>query len=262
MYAWRGWLGPTGTVLVKAPRARRAFKRRLASIAEETFRDPRSRIDSPRRRAAGSCSVRVIYSCLPNPLFGPPARERERTPARVAGLGRGHRAGGVTPVEQATSPAVKTSSPRLPPRDAERAVGGIRAWGENPGRRASSPTTVLPFRVLAHPNLAKSARTLPRDHRRTRCPPPPAATDHARIAPMRAAKQGLRAVGARWSRALASRRASRSTGRWRRRAAFPHMHARRCVSAVGRPPADAGVDKHSRRTGCQPMPHCARACRL
>ena len=183
MYAWRGWLGPTGTVLVQAPRARRAFKRRLASIAEETFRDPRSRIDSPRRRAAGSCSVRVIYSCLPNPLFGPPARERERTPARVAGLGRGHRAGGVTPVEQATSPAVKTSSPRLPPRDAERAVGGIRAWGENPGRRASSPTTVLPLACLNTRTSKKSVRALPRNHRRTRCAPPPTPNDHRYIGP-------------------------------------------------------------------------------
>src|SRR5580704_982803 len=61
---------------------------------------------------------------------------------------------------------------------------------------------------------------------------------------------------------LTSRRASRSTERWHRRAAFPHMHPRRPVSAVALPPADAGGDKRSRRTGCRPRPHCARACRL
>jgi hypothetical protein len=144
--AWRGSPGPTGTVGPDTARSP-AFNRRLASIAE-TFRDPRSRANSSRRRAAGSCFARVISSRLPNPLFGPTRKERERTPARLARLGRGHRAGGVTPVEQATGPAVKTSSPCLPPRDAERAVGGIRAWGENPGRRASSLTTVLPFGCL------------------------------------------------------------------------------------------------------------------
>ena len=129
---------------VGAPLARRAFN--VAGIDRRgDLRDPRSRANSSRRRAAGSCSVRVISSRLPNPLFGATRKERERNPARLARLGRGHRAGGVTPVEQATGPAVKTSSPCLPPRDAERAVGGIRAWGENPGRRASSLTTVLPF---------------------------------------------------------------------------------------------------------------------
>ena len=56
---------------------------------------------------------------------------------RLTGLGTGPLACGVTRIDQDTGPAVKTSSPRLPPRDALCAVGGIRVWGENPGRRAS-----------------------------------------------------------------------------------------------------------------------------
>ena len=42
-----------------------------------------------------------------------------------------------------TGPAGKTRSPRLPPRDAGRAVGGFRAWAERSGRRANSLPTVL-----------------------------------------------------------------------------------------------------------------------
>jgi hypothetical protein len=66
------------------------------------------------------------------------------------------------PVEAGTGPAVKTSSPRLPPRDAKHAVGGNRAWGENRGRRASSPPTVLRFEAFAYADLKNSARTAPR----------------------------------------------------------------------------------------------------
>ncbi len=47
-----------------------------------------------------------------------------------------------------TSPAVKTSTPCLPPRGADRAVGGIRAWAENSGHRTSHLPTVLRSRRL------------------------------------------------------------------------------------------------------------------
>ncbi len=120
--------------------------------------EPTRRADAPPDHVpSASSSTR-----LPIPLLRPRARKRARTPRVQPDRGRGHQAGGITPVEQHAGPAVKTSSPRLPPRDAERAVGGIRAWGENPGRRASLPTTVLLFGPVACPALKKSARVSPR----------------------------------------------------------------------------------------------------
>ena len=47
-----------------------------------------------------------------------------------------------------TSPAVKTSSPCLPPRGADRAVGGIRAGVENSGRRASATNDTTPIPTI------------------------------------------------------------------------------------------------------------------
>jgi hypothetical protein len=88
-------------------------------------------------------------SSLPVPLFGP--RGRKRIPRAVTRLRRVHRAGGATPLEVRTSPAVKTSSRRLSPRGARSAVGGIRAWAENPGRRASSCKTLLRLQALCEP---------------------------------------------------------------------------------------------------------------
>jgi hypothetical protein len=125
-----------------------------------------------------------MSSRLPNPLPGPRARKRAITPARSARLGRGHRAGGVTPEEQAADPAVKTSSPGLAPRDAERAVGSIRGWGENPGRRASSLTTVLPFGACV-PESQKSPR---RPSPRPSADSLPAAADPHRPRPHRPIK--------------------------------------------------------------------------
>jgi hypothetical protein len=54
-----GWgsLGPCGPALVRVPSAGRMFRRRRASIAAESRRDPRSRVSSPRLRAAELCSV-------------------------------------------------------------------------------------------------------------------------------------------------------------------------------------------------------------
>jgi hypothetical protein len=61
------------------------------------------------------------------------------------------------PERNALAPQSKTSSPRLAPRDARCVVGGIRAWGENPGRRASSSATVLPFRAFTPADIKKTA---------------------------------------------------------------------------------------------------------
>ena len=68
-----------------------------------------------------------------------------------------------------TSPAVKTSSPCLPPRGADRAVGGIRAGVENSGRRASATNDSTPIptirpksqQFVVTPTLRRRARPVP-----------------------------------------------------------------------------------------------------
>ena len=147
-----GSLGPTASALVRVPRAGRVFRRRWASIANETRRDPRSRSNAPRRRTARICSVRVIVlEAFPSVCWIGAQGRRARTPARLARLGRFHRAGGITPVKHDAGPAVKTGNPSLSPRGARSAVGGIRAWAGNPGSRASSSSTVLLVRASMCP---------------------------------------------------------------------------------------------------------------
>ena len=139
-----GSLGSTASALVGVPRAGRVFRRRWASIANENRRDPRSRSNAPRRRTTRICSVRVIVvEAFPSVCWIGAQGRRARTPARLARLGRVHRAGGITPVKRGAGPAVKTGNPSLSPRGARSAVGGIRAWAGNPGSRASSSSTVL-----------------------------------------------------------------------------------------------------------------------
>jgi len=132
---------------------RRPQKKPAATRAHE----PTRRGDGPPDRVVrASCRHAFLSLCSDR------ARGRGTTPARSIELGRGHRDGRATPIEQNTGPAVKTSSPCLPPRDALCAVGGIRAWGENPGRRASSPTTVHPFGAFAGAHLKKFGTASPR----------------------------------------------------------------------------------------------------
>ena len=97
----------------------------------------------------GRVSCASWSSGLPVPLLSPRGRNESRTPARSIRSGRGHRAGGVN-ARRSTSPAPQSKpvTPRLAPRGARRAVGGIRAWAEDPGRRASLPTTLLLLRAL------------------------------------------------------------------------------------------------------------------
>jgi hypothetical protein len=170
---WSGYRAP-------AARSSVAGRRSPRKPAASRDREPTRRADAlPNLVVSASSSPRLPIPLLPIPLLEPRARKRARTPARSTGLGRGHRAGGVTPVEQDTGPAVKTSGPRLPPRDAKRAVGGIRAWGENPGRRASSLTTVLPFGTFACADVKSCLRGPLRGHRRTPRPPRRARTPTA-----------------------------------------------------------------------------------
>ena len=125
--------------MVRVLAARRAFRRRRASTACEIRRDPRSRSSSPRLRAAQLLSGRVMLLGLPSLCsvhaegrgLEPPSAQRNRA-ATSGPVGRA-RAG------RHADPAVKTGNPRLPPRGAGYcAVGGIRAWAGNPGRRPAS----------------------------------------------------------------------------------------------------------------------------
>ena len=145
---WSGYRAPAARSSVAGHRS----PRKPAATRDH---EPTRRADAPPDRVLSASSS----SRLPIPLSGTARKEEGENPARSTRLGRGHRAGGVTPVEQNTGPAVKTSNPRLPPRDAKRAVGGIRAWGENPGRRASSPTTVLQWQRLPARSSKSSAET-------------------------------------------------------------------------------------------------------
>jgi hypothetical protein len=164
--------------VVRASRAGRAIKRRRTSIAEETRRDPRSRANSPRRRAARPCSIRVIVFTPFHPSVENARREEGENPRAFNQIGtrppgRWGNARRATPAPQ-SKPVAHAS--RLV---AQIAVGGIRAWGENPGRRASSDTTVLRFGPFAYADLKKSARTSPRASADSRQPPGPTPTDHA-----------------------------------------------------------------------------------
>jgi hypothetical protein len=122
-------------------------------------REPRSRLSWPRVRAAQSCLLDVIVLRRSVPLSGPRAN-RGREPRAVDQPGRSHRVGGVTPVEVRHGPAVKTRSRGLSPRGAGRAVGGIRAWAENSGRRASSCSTVLLSRAFVCADVKAVVREL------------------------------------------------------------------------------------------------------
>jgi hypothetical protein len=84
--------------VVRSSRADRAVKRRWASIAERTRRDPRSRANSPRRRAARSCSVRVIVFTPSHPSVESARKEEGENPRHA---GEGGAGGDLKPDEDA-----------------------------------------------------------------------------------------------------------------------------------------------------------------
>jgi hypothetical protein len=123
----------------------------LAACSGVVERRPRVRPAAIRARdlarvpcAAPSSAPSASWcSGLSRPLSGPRGCKRARTPGRHQVAAKQRARLGCARGSAPTGPAVKTSNPRLSPRDADRAVGGIRTWAQNSGRRASCPSTVL-----------------------------------------------------------------------------------------------------------------------
>ena len=159
MYAWRGSLGPNESAWVGVASAGRVFRRRWASIAAETRRDPRSPANPPHRRAAKSCSVRVIGFAF-HPSVGTARKEEGREPQRVQpGCDEATEAGGVPPAG-ANQPAPQSK----PVTHASRLVThNTPSVASEPGVRilAAAPAhllTVLRSRAFACADLKSPAR--------------------------------------------------------------------------------------------------------
>ncbi len=129
-----------------APNVTRCPSRQAPLGSDHRGNPPRpaaaSQLAAPTSRPIVSSPHHRLHT-FPIPLLRMHARKRSRTRAANRS-GRGHQAGGIRP-QSKRRPAVKTGSPRLSPRGADAPSVPFRLWGENPGRRASSPTTVLPF---------------------------------------------------------------------------------------------------------------------
>lgn len=138
---------------------------RSAVVGRRSRTRPAASADhEPTRRADGppDCLLCASMSLKPSrPSRGTRAGKRARNLRTINPLGRGHRADGMTPVKHCAGPAVKTGDPCLSPRGADRAVGGIRAWAGNPGRRASSCSTVLLRRAFMCPRPQSLPRPRP-----------------------------------------------------------------------------------------------------
>ena len=97
-------------------------RRRRASIAAESRRDPRSRVNSPRLRAAELCSVCVMVVKPPVPLVGPRERQRgcnprafNRVETRPPGRwGNAHRSTARTPQSKPVTPASRLVAREAP----------------------------------------------------------------------------------------------------------------------------------------------------
>ena len=90
-----------------------------------------SQLAAPTRRPILLCPRHRLHA-FPSLCWNHAQRKRARNPRAFNRIGTRPPGRWVTPAEQDTGPAVKTSNPRLSPRDAQRAVGGIRAWGRIP----------------------------------------------------------------------------------------------------------------------------------
>ena len=78
---------PSGGALIRLPSARRAFRRRWASIADESRCDPRLRLSSPRQRSGRSRVLRVMVFGPSRPSVGSARKERGLEPRAVNQIG-------------------------------------------------------------------------------------------------------------------------------------------------------------------------------
>lgn len=149
------------------PSTRRASRRRRASIARESSRDPRSRVNWSRRRATRSRVSRVIvFSAFPSLYGGRTEGEGPRTPERSNRVGtkppsRWDIAGRTTAPAPQSKPVTQ---PHASWRDS--AVGGLRVWAEDSGRRASLTTDLTPIAtvVCANPKIWDGQAPKPSQH--------------------------------------------------------------------------------------------------
>jgi hypothetical protein len=113
------------SALVRVPSDGRVFRRRRASIAAESRRDPRSRVNSPRLRAAELCSVCVM---LIKPSRGSARKGRGLEPRRVH-LGRDAATGRWGNAHRSTAPAPQskpvTPASRLVAQEAPLVASGL-----------------------------------------------------------------------------------------------------------------------------------------
>ena len=165
--------------MVRASRAAPAVKRRCASIAEETRRAPRSRANSPRRRAR-SCSVRAIVFTPFHPSVETARKEEGENPRAFNQIetkppgrwGNARRANAPAPQSK---PVVQAS--RLVTQNASSvALGlGVRIRAAGP---AHPPLYSHPDRLRAP--TSKLLRLVPGPSADSRLPPGSTPTDHAR----------------------------------------------------------------------------------
>jgi hypothetical protein len=165
-----GGLGPCRSACVPMRFACGVFRRRRAWIAAESGRDPRSRVSRPSLRAVRLCSISVMGPRTLPSLYAGRAEGRGLNPRALNQVGtkppdRWDNADG----NPAPAPQSEPSNRCLPPRGADRAVGGIRAWAENSGRRASHLPTVLRFRRLWAPIPGFVATAMNEGTRPKRC---------------------------------------------------------------------------------------------
>ena len=135
-----GSLGPTRSALVRALTARRAFRRRRASTARESCRDPGSRSSSPRLRAAQLSCARVMVQAFPSLCWVRTEERGAQEPRAFTEIGPRSSERLVGPWRSPpTGPAVKTGNPHLSPRG----TGSRRWWhsGLGPGVLAAGPAT-------------------------------------------------------------------------------------------------------------------------